>query len=100
MLIRIVKMRFETDRIEEFLHNFDRIKERIRNYPGCRLLELYRDREDPRVFFTYSYWNSEQDLQSYRDSDLFRDVWKETRTMFSDRPEAWSVDKIVSLPGV
>lgn len=91
-------MRFERDRIEEFLNNFDRIKERIRKHPGCRLLELYQDREDPRVFFTYSYWDSQGDLEKYRDSELFREVWKETRAMFSDKPEAWSVDKIVSLP--
>ena len=31
--------------------------------------------EDPRVFFTYSVWDSPSDLEAYRTSDVFADVW-------------------------
>ncbi|AZJ35585.1 putative quinol monooxygenase [Tenacibaculum singaporense] len=97
MFVRIVKMSFKPEKIEEFLNNFNSKKEFIRNSPGCRLLELYRDKTNPNIFFTYSYWNTEQDLENYRDSDLFKGVWAQTKVLFNDKPLAWSVDKVESL---
>jgi len=97
MFIRIVKMTFHEDKIEDFLTNFHQVKEKIRNTTGISLLELYQDINNPCIFFTYSYWNEEQDLENYRNSDLFKEVWSYTKTLFKDKPEAWSVDKKVSL---
>tara|TARA_R110002073_G_scaffold336490_1_gene534003 strand:+ start:25723 stop:26019 length:297 start_codon:yes stop_codon:yes gene_type:complete len=97
MLVRIVKMGFYPEHIETFLTNFHTKKEHIRNSSGCRLLELYRDQEDSTVFFTYSYWDAEEDLENYRNSELFKNVWAETKVLFNTKPEAWSVDKVVSL---
>ncbi|WP_338378618.1 antibiotic biosynthesis monooxygenase family protein [uncultured Flavobacterium sp.] len=97
MFVRIVKMRFQEDKIETFLENFEENKNHIRNFEGNRLLELYQDKNDPRIFFTYSYWENESDLENYRKSELFGGVWKFTKALFSDKPEAWSVDKLVSL---
>ena len=97
MFVRIVKMSFDENRIEEFLNNFHQNKEKIRNFEGCQFLELYRDKKDKNIYFTYSYWNSEEDLNHYRKSDLFKNVWAKTKVLFNDIPQAWSVDKIVSL---
>ncbi|CAL2095033.1 Antibiotic biosynthesis monooxygenase [Tenacibaculum sp. 190524A05c] len=98
MFVRIVKMSFQPDKIPTFLENFDKKKEFIRNFPGCRLLELYRDKTNSSVFFTYSYWDKEEDLENYRHSELFQNIWAETKVFFNDKPLAWSVDKVVSLP--
>ncbi|KAF9657649.1 MULTISPECIES: putative quinol monooxygenase [Tenacibaculum] len=98
MFVRIVKMSFKPEKIKEFLNNFNSKKEFIRNSPGCRLLELYRDKTNPNIFFTYSYWNTEQDLENYRNSDLFKGIWAQTKILFNDKPLAWSVDKVESLP--
>ena len=98
MLVRIVKLSFEPSKIEEFLTNFEANKEHIRNFEGCCLLELYRDQNTTNIFFTYSYWNSEADLDNYRRSSLFKTVWSRTKPLFNGKPEAWSVDKIASLP--
>ena len=97
MFVRIVKMSFDPSKIEEFLAHFETHKARIRSFAGCQLLELYRDKQDANVFFTYSLWNSEQDLEHYRQSELFQDVWSYTKPMFNAKPEAWSVDKVVSM---
>ena len=96
MLIRIVKMSFDDSNIEIFLKNFNNYKEKIRNTQGCRLLELYRDRTKVSIFFTYSYWETEADLESYRNSELFKSVWEKTSILFNDKPQAWSVDKLDS----
>lgn len=97
MFVRIVKMSFEENKIEEFLSNFHQVKEKIRDFEGCQLVELYQDKKFKNIFFTYSYWNTEQDLDNYRNSDLFTNVWSKTKTLFNAKPQAWSLDKIVSL---
>lgn len=97
MFVRIVKMSFHPEKIEEFLDNFNTKKEFIRKSKGCRLLELYRDKENTNIFFTYSYWETKQDLENYRNSELFKGVWAKTKVLFNDKPYAWSVDKLASL---
>jgi heme-degrading monooxygenase HmoA len=91
-------MSFDKDLIYKFLELFESHKELIRNFEGCEFLELYRDKENSNIFFTYSYWSNEEDLENYRQSDLFKNVWSETKKLFNDKPLAWSVDKVVSLP--
>jgi len=98
MFVRIVKMGFFEDKVDEFLTNFDTVKQDIRNFDGNLFLELYRDKTNPTVFFTYSYWETEAHLEAYRQSALFRDTWAVTKPLFNSKPEAWSVDKLVSLP--
>ena len=39
----------------------------------------------------------EEDLENYRHSELFQNIWAETKVFFNDKPLAWSVDKVVSL---
>ena len=97
MFVRIVKMSFHQNKVDDFLKNFNSIKEKIRNVDGCSLLELYQDKENSCVFFTYSYWNDEIDLENYRKSELFKTVWAQTKLLFNDKPQAWSVNKIHSL---
>lgn len=97
MFIRIVKMSFHEENIPKFMENFNLIKEKIRNSPGNRYLELYQDKNNPEIFFTYSFWETEEDLENYRKSALFDEVWTFTKKLFNDKPEAWSVDKLVSL---
>lgn len=98
MFVRIVKLSFKPSKVNEFLNIFDLNKTQIRNFDGCQFLELYQDKTQDNIFFTYSYWNNEQDLHNYRHSDLFISVWTEIKQLFNNKPEAWSVDKLVSLP--
>jgi autoinducer 2-degrading protein len=97
MFVRIVKMSFSEEHIADFLDNFENNKHNIRNFKGCKLLELYRDKKDPNIFFTYSYWETEYDLEQYRQSDLFKSIWSKTKVFFNKKPEAWSIDKVASL---
>jgi heme-degrading monooxygenase HmoA len=98
MFIRIVKMSFHEGHIPKFLENFDVMKEKIRSAKGNCFLELYQDKNNPCIFFTYSFWETEADLENYRQSELFYDVWTFTKKLFNEKPEAWSVEKVTSLP--
>ena len=91
MLIRIVKLTFKEENISSFEALFEETKVTIRNFEGCRFLELYQDKECPNVFFTYSKWEGEMYLEAYRNSEFFKSVWGRTKKLFQDKPEAWSV---------
>jgi heme-degrading monooxygenase HmoA len=97
MIVRIVKMGFHEENIPAFLENFELNKDKIRNAEGNRFLELYQDKNDKNIFFTYSYWETEADLENYRNSVLFNTVWTFTKQLFNAKPEAWSLEKLVSL---
>lgn len=97
MFVRIVKMSFEPSKVDDFLAYFESKKNLIRNFDGCEFLELYRDKKNTNIFFTYSYWRDESDLENYRTSELFKKVWAITKQSFNAKPEAWSVDKLISL---
>ncbi len=97
MFVRIVKLSFHEENIPAFLENFELNKDKIRNATGNRFLELYQDKSNKSIFITYSYWETEEDLENYRNSELFKEVWSFTKKLFNDKPEAWSVDKLASL---
>jgi len=97
MFTRIVKMSFHEDNIPKFLENFDLMQHKIRNAKGNRYLKLYQDKTNKSIFFTYSHWETEEDLENYRQSELFYDVWSFTKKLFNEKPEAWSLNKLYNL---
>lgn len=97
MITRIVKMTFAEESVGDFLANFQKNKEQIRNFPGCHKLILLRDHQNPNVFFTYSWWSQATDLENYRQSELFQGVWSFTKSLFSAKPEAWSTEALEVL---
>ena len=96
-MIRIVKMTFDPTKVDEFLNNFNQVKEKIRAFEGVEHLELLNDKNKSNIYFTYSIWKDETYLEKYRHSDLFKGVWAQTKVLFNAKPLAWSVDKIESL---
>lgn len=97
MLVRIVKLTFKKENVASFELIFEETKQDIRNFEGCEFLELYQDQTNSEIFFTYSYWKNEASLENYRNSEFFKTVWKRTKILFDAKPEAWSVNKVISL---
>jgi len=91
MVTRIVKLTFSEDKIDTFMAFFDTIDTQVSRFNGCNGMRLLRDIHHPEVVFTYSYWNSEEALNKYRDSDLFGTVWPTIKPWFGAKPEAWTV---------
>jgi len=91
MIIRIVKMEFMEQRIPDFLNIFAASRDKIRSFPGCEHLRLLQAEADSCMFFTYSHWNREEDLEAYRNSDLFKAVWSDTKKLFRSPATAWSL---------
>lgn len=94
MIHRLVKLTIAEEHVDTFEELFDQRKEKIASFPGCKHLELWRENTNENIFFTYSHWVTNDALEAYRKSELFAETWKKTKSLFSDKPEAWSLDRL------
>ncbi len=97
MITRIVKMSFNNNDCDAFVNLFNTNKHKIIGFKGCTHLKLHQDLHHKNIFFTYSYWQSETDLNNYRQSDVFKNIWTHTKRLFNNKPEAWTVNTLASL---
>ena len=97
MLTRIVRMHFTDAGVEEFLEIFNTHKVAIRNFPGCTHLQLLKDAEDPNCYTTLSHWDKPESLEAYRKSELFGKVWGRVKSLFSERTQAFSLERFIEV---
>lgn len=91
MILRIVRMEFSAETLPLFTELFDQHKNAIRKVNGCQHLALHQDAQKPYVRYTYSYWDSQKELDAYRHSKLFGLVWPKTKQLFAAPPQAFSL---------
>ncbi len=87
-------MSFKPEHIEDFKKIFETNWHYIKGFPGCDHVELLQDKLHSNIFFTFSLWQSEDHLNAYRDSELFAKVWRATKVLFNDKPQAWSLNEL------
>jgi hypothetical protein len=92
---RIVKMTFHKNHCEDFETYFNEIKNQVGNQPGCHGVKLLKEENETGVYFTYSVWDSQEHLDAYRFTPLFKMVWPKVKEWFADKPEAWSTTVIL-----
>lgn len=97
MLIRIVRMHFTASGAAHFLNIFQENMAAIRRMEGCTHLELLKDPDHACTYTTLSYWEGPQYLEKYRQSPLFASVWKQVKVHFAGRPEAFSLEKFITV---
>lgn len=90
-------MTFKEQAVERFLEIFEASQEKIRSFPGCQHLQLLEDAQVPNIFSTYSIWENETDLNVYRNSELFGQVWPETKQLFAAPAVAHSYKQKIKL---
>jgi len=96
MITRLVKMTFKEDKADDFQGFVTTITNKISAFQGCHKVDILRDVNNSNIFFTYSFWDSEDNLNKYRNSDTFKEIWTLTKKMFGGKPEAWSTQKVAS----
>lgn len=89
---RIVKMTFKDAHCREFESYFNTIQNQVGEQPGCHGVKLLKDKSGAGIYFTYSVWNEQQDLDRYRKTELFGQVWPKVKAWFKEKPEAWSTE--------
>lgn len=98
MITRIVRLHFKKEYIVDFLSAFDESKAMIASFPGCKKLLLFKDFSDDSAFFTHSEWESMDDLENYRNSDLFKSTWAKVKPLFADSPQVFSLVESAHSP--
>lgn len=93
-LTRIVKMTFIPEKVNDFLEVFKSSAEIIRNFEGCKHMQLLKDMNVDNVYYTYSIWENEESLNKYRNSSVFREIWSKTKVNFEKKAEANSLVKM------
>lgn len=91
-MIRIVKLTFKEEKIQDFLVFFDTIKTRVATFEGCNGMRLIQDQKNPQIVFTYSDWINSAALENYRVSETFQTTWKTIKPWFKEKAEAWSTE--------
>lgn len=99
MLIRIVRLTFRKEEIENFLQIFEESKNKIRAFEGCKHLELWQDYNDPAIMLTHSHWENQEALDTYRHSELFKMTWAKTKVLFAEKPMAFSSQVMQKVAG-
>jgi quinol monooxygenase YgiN len=93
MLLRIVRMQFQSDQVSLFLQIFEESKPVISLFPGCISVELCQDVSDATVYYTFSQWMDEAALDAYRQSSFFKQTWAKTKVLFAAKAQAFSLIK-------
>ncbi len=101
MIVRIVEMHIDPFKKQEVVRTFKEIKESVRQFKGCHYVGLFENINSPEHIITYSIWDSEEDLEHYRNSPVFERNWKLLKMFFIGKPKAYSlklVDECLFLP--
>jgi len=93
MITRIVKLTIDEAHIFDFRLAFRDNHNRIVGFPGCSDVRLVHDLRNPCVHFTISVWDAESDLDNYRHSEVFEEIWSTVKPWFSAKAEAWSTEE-------
>lgn len=92
MLTRVVQMKFQPEHLESFFAHFETVNWKVAQFQGCKGMQLLQDQNDPCLIFTYSVWESVEDLNRYRDSELFASIWPQIKPWFAQKAQAWSLN--------
>jgi len=93
MITRIVKLTIQEDKVKEFKDIFTSSFKSISSFAGCTHLSLYHELNEPNILITFSNWNSNVDLENYRQSELFKSTWSKVKPLFSAPPITISMEK-------
>ena len=94
LLLRIVQLTFEAEHVASFQALFEETAPKVRRFSGCQHLELWQDVQNPSHFATYSWWESEDALNAYRDSPFFQGTWARIKPWFAAAPRAVSYQTV------
>lgn len=95
MIVRIVELSLQPDKLVQSKILLEEVAPKVRAMKGCSFLEILDDIHDESRFTTYSYWDSEEDLNRYRDSETFVNFWKALKPNFKAKARAWSSERLV-----
>jgi quinol monooxygenase YgiN len=97
VIVRLVRLKVDPKKVEEFKALFESLYDGIRAHRGCISLRLITDLEGLGEFFTLSEWESPEALEAYRQSFFFRETWPRVKAFLKEK--AWAQSFHILLGG-
>lgn len=97
MITRLVKLSLQPEKAKEFESIFYQTQSLIESFDGCHKTNLFKVSGTQSQYFTISYWESEMDLNNYRDSTLFKNVWAQVKPLFSEKAQAYTLNGVIPV---
>ena len=97
MITRLVKLNLKPDKAEEFELVFNQNKPLIDSFEGCQTTNLFKISGADSQYFTISYWESEEHLENYRVSALFKSTWSRVKPLFAAKAQAFTLTSVIPL---
>jgi quinol monooxygenase YgiN len=94
MITRIVMLNFQPDRVDEFLEIFNQNKQVLAKSDGCIRLEIFKSTGHTDTYVTISNWQSEEHLEMYRQSELFKEIWSKVKPFFNNKAQVWTLNTL------
>jgi heme-degrading monooxygenase HmoA len=85
-------MTIAEDKVADAVSFAASVQPKIKAFEGCKHLDILQDVKQRNVIITYSLWDTENHLNLYRNSDLFKESWATVKKWFIDKPEARSLE--------
>lgn len=96
MVVRFVSLRATPERQAELAEVVTTSAPVVRAVPGCRGLTILQDINDPLHYLTWSLWDSAADLEAYRRSAVYGQVWPRIRACLAERAHAHTFEVLAS----
>ncbi len=90
MIVRIVKMKFSAEKVDDFKSLFWKTKSGILEFEGCKDVKLMQSENDSQIISTYSLWENSACLDRYRFSEFFKNTWTTIKPWMIEKADAVS----------
>ncbi len=99
MITRIVILPVRASEEQDFIKLLTRSFGEVRNSTGCTALTFLRENSPEKNminYVTYSKWNNESDLENYRQSFFFKNVWPAVKQFLGAKPSAYTLTPLLT----
>ena len=95
MIKRVVRLTLKDDAsINAFQEIYRSRNPFTKGVKGCREVKVLKDVDHDDVYYTFSIWDSNEDLEAYRQSNYFAETWPMVKAQLAKRAEAFSMTEI------
>ncbi len=98
MILRVVKMELIEKKVELFELFMKNLKDEKLKQEGCLHHDIFCDKDNSLIYFSYTIWATEKYLKKYKKTELFKEVTRTIRTLCFKEPIAWTVENVFNSP--
>ncbi len=98
MILRVVKMKVDTNKVELFERFMNNLREEKLNLDGCLHFDYFHEKGNLNIYYSYTIWESDKHFRVYKKSDLFKEVTSTLNALCQIEPMAWTIENVFNQP--